>query len=141
VRRPRVPFRAGALHSILPTVWLVRRANGQPAGPFHSYAVDGYTARAPHRAPACLHFVCLFFLKITIIMSVILCFFVYLLTIIDSLHLETHQVYELYVRLKELKGFRKTILCMYWGYLPVSFVISTYERLYKIRTGEGAHFF
>ncbi len=52
---PRAPFRAGALHSVLPTAWLVRRANGQSAGPFHSYAVDGYTHRAPHRPPACRH--------------------------------------------------------------------------------------
>ena len=50
---PRAPFRAGALHSVLPIVWLVRRANGQPTGPLLSYAEAGYTRRAPHRPPAC----------------------------------------------------------------------------------------
>ena len=40
-----------ALHSILPIVWLVLFENGQPTGPFHLYAVDGDTHRAPHSPP------------------------------------------------------------------------------------------
>ena len=49
---PRVPFRASALHSIPPTVWLVHFVNGQPAGPSLLYAEGGDTLGRPHRPPA-----------------------------------------------------------------------------------------